>query len=179
MWIRVGRKKMRRNRTPKNCIECNCLITRQALRCKTCSYKHKTRPKGLIYIKHKENPGSFVKGQKPWNYGKVGVQIGWNKGVKGTHFSPRTEFTPDRVIGEKNYQWKGANVGYHALHGWITRNYGKASRCENINSKLGFPCKKISKNYDWAFINKEGYARDRNQYMELCHSCHMKYDKNK
>ena len=37
--------------------------------------------------------------------------------------------------------------------------------------------KGISKNFDWAFIHKKGHARDREQYMELCHSCHLIYDR--
>ena len=31
----------------------------------------KNRPKGLKYVKHKENSGQFKKGQTPWNKGKV------------------------------------------------------------------------------------------------------------
>jgi len=37
---------------------------------KGCGYKYRTRPKGLNYKKHKENPTSFKKGNISWNEGK-------------------------------------------------------------------------------------------------------------
>jgi hypothetical protein len=61
----------------------------------------------------------------------------------------------------------------------LVRNFGKAKKCENSDARLGFKCKKISKSFNWAFINKRGFARDREQYIQLCHSCHLIYDRNK
>lgn len=140
--------------------------------------------------------------------------IPWNKGLKGIHLSPSTEFKKGQHIsrktefkkghkpanpikkgerrgiqfefkkgqttGRKNINWRGSKVGYGASHSWMVRKYGRASKCENkVKNILGFPCKKKSKNFDWAFIDQKGFRRDRESYMELCHSCHLKYDKNR
>lgn len=40
--------------------------------------------------------GQFVKGMVPWN-----------KGIKGIHLSPETEFKKGQFAGEKNASWKG------------------------------------------------------------------------
>ena len=42
------------------------------------------------------NSGSFKKGNVPWN-----------KGKKGIHLSPETEFKPGHNIGKKSNKWKG------------------------------------------------------------------------
>ena len=42
------------------------------------------------------NSGSFKKGNEPWN-----------KGKKGIHLSPETEFKEGQRAGEKNNTWKG------------------------------------------------------------------------
>lgn len=143
----------------------------------------------------------FKKQHKPWNKELKGIHLSpkteFKKGIryspatefkkgnkplnpirKNEHRGIKTEFISERVKGDKNIKWKADNVGYGASHGWMLRNFGKASKCENKKGKLGFKCKKISKNYDWAFLNKKGYTRDRGQYMELCHSCHLTYDRN-
>ena len=51
-----------------NCLDCGEPITRQALRCKPCGYKYRTRPIGLKY-KTTDNPAWFSKGNRPWNFG--------------------------------------------------------------------------------------------------------------
>lgn len=39
-----------------------------------------------------ENTGHFKKGTIPWNRGRNDLPAAWNKGLKGIHFSPSTEF---------------------------------------------------------------------------------------
>lgn len=157
------------------------LLHRKKYCCKVCFYKYHGRRSGLKYKLVKENPTSFKKGQKPWNDGLAGKGIckptsGSIK--KGERRSIKTEFTRENTVGSKNAKWKGQDVCYSASHAWIIRKYGKASRCENRdNCILGFPCKGISQTFDWAFINKKGFKRDRKSYMELCHSCHIIYDR--
>ena len=138
--------------------------------------------------------------------------IPWNKGLKGIHLSPatefkkgiryspktefkkghkpknpikkgerrgiETEFTREKTLKENNFKLKGEKVGYYGSHSWIQRNYGRARKCENKENELfKFLCSEKSKRFDWAFINKKGYERDKKLYIQLCHSCHLKYDR--
>ncbi|MEK6885171.1 MAG: hypothetical protein AABY22_36405 [Nanoarchaeota archaeon] len=64
---------------------------------------------------------------------------------------------------EKNGQWKGNKVGYHALHEWIKKRLPKPNLC--VNCKLKIP-------YDLANISGE-YKRELTDWEWLCRSCHM------
>jgi len=91
---------------------------------KKCHYANMTRPSGLIYQKHKENPTSFKKGNITWNSGLGGTGIckptsGSMK--KGEHRGIATEFKVGQTSGELNNKWKGDEVGYHSLHTWLFR----------------------------------------------------------
>jgi len=70
---------------------------------------------------------------------------------------------------EKNNKWKGDEVGYHALHDWVRRNYGTPTKCENTH------CIKKSTKYQWSNISGK-YKRDREDWQQLCVSCHKLYD---
>lgn len=59
---------------------------------------------------------------------------------------------------------------YNRIHYWLKNNYGKASKCENIE------CSGISKIYDWALKINCVYEKDRDSFIMLCRSCHLKYD---
>lgn len=75
--------------------------------------------------------------------------------------------------GEKAYQWKGEDVGYYALHTWITKQLGKPHYCEYCG-RTDLP----HRSYHWA--NKsDQYKRDIEDWIRLCVSCHKKYDKEK
>src|SRR3990167_6127203 len=106
----------------------------------------------------------FKKGQTPWQKGTKGKvkpnkssfkkgNAPWNKGIK------RIGFIPD------NY--KGEEASYVSKHQWLYRHKGKARICEK--------CGVQDKRYTWANISGE-YKRDFNDYMQLCYSCHKKYD---
>jgi phage gpG-like protein len=69
--------------------------------------------------------------------------------------------------GEKNYNWKGDNVSYKGLHKWVGKELGKAIKC--------IWCSSVKK-VEWANISGK-YKRDLTDWFQLCHSCHMKYDK--
>jgi uncharacterized protein YlaI len=78
------------------------------------------------------------------------------------HISPKTEFKK----GQTPHNWKGDNVGYFALHGWLTRNFGKPSVCSFCGSVR---C------VQWA--NKTGkYLRNPQDWLQLCRKCHHKFD---
>ena len=101
--------------------------------------------------------GGFKKGNIPWNKGRKGIQP-WHN-ISGL-----------LNIGEKNYLWKGENVGYRVLHLWVNRHLGKPTQCEHCK-KDGLTGRKIH----WA--NKSGkYLRDLSDWLRLCVKCHKIYD---
>lgn len=87
--------------------------------------------------------------------------------IKGKHLSPaiRQKISASR-IGEKNPIWRGDQVGYSALHGWVKRWRPRPDKCSS--------CKTIGK-VDLANISQE-YRRDLNDWEWLCRKCHMTKD---
>lgn len=84
------------------------------------------------------------------------------------------------VKGEKHWAWQKEDPSYRAVHSWIRNHYGLASKCENTECK--YPRKDArgnlmlkAKSYQWANISRE-YHRDRADFIELCASCHKKFD---
>lgn len=73
---------------------------------------------------------------------------------------------------ENNLNWKGDNVGYHALHNWVSRNLGTPNICEHCG-KSGLKGRYI----DWANKSQK-YLRDLSDWIRLCKSCHKIYDLN-
>jgi hypothetical protein len=59
---------------------------------------------------------------------------------------------------------------YQAIHKWLKRNFGKADRCENPF------CLHRSKDFDWALLKGKEYEFIRENFMQLCRQCHIKYD---
>lgn len=83
--------------------------------------------------------------------------------IKGSkNKMPRNKFP----LGEAHPNWKGDEVGYFALHSWIRREFGKPTICELCSS---------SENVQWASKNQK-YTRQREDWIQLCASCHKKYD---
>lgn len=76
------------------------------------------------------------------------------------------DVTRSRPTGENHPFWKGDNVGYASLHGWIKRKLPKTSKCQYC---------KIKPAYDLANINQE-YRRDLSDWEWLCRRCHMLKD---
>lgn len=75
--------------------------------------------------------------------------------------------------GEDHYMWKGDSIGYHAVHAWLRKHYGKASKCENQD------CPKTSSRYEWAKLPDKTHRRRRENYKQLCHKCHFDMDMTK
>lgn len=67
---------------------------------------------------------------------------------------------------DKNHNWKGNNVGYTALHGWIRSRMPHKNICEQ--------CKKTC-SPDLANISQK-YIRDLSDWEWLCRKCHMEKD---
>lgn len=77
---------------------------------------------------------------------------------------------PNRVLpkGESNHKWKGGQVGYRALHYWIERQLGKASKCNR--------CPSDSNRFHWHNLSGD-YRRDISDWESLCAKCHKKEHK--
>lgn len=71
--------------------------------------------------------------------------------------------------GSKNHNWKGDKVSYAGIHMWLAINYIKTGACEECL---------VIRRTTWANISDE-YKRDRDDWRELCYSCHKKYDMGK
>lgn len=76
------------------------------------------------------------------------------------------------VKGENNPNWKGDKVGKIGIHIWLRNNFKKRRICELCGFKSNDPLR-----IDWALIRGKEYERKRENFMELCRSCHTKYDK--
>lgn len=120
--------------------------------------------------------GQFIKGE----YVGFGFKKGhkaWNKGIKGTHFSRKTEFKKGMVPWNKGLpehlqtNWRGNRVGYWGIHSWIEKQLGTPRRCEKCGTTS-------AKKYDWS--NKSGnYKRNISDWQRLCVTCHFYYDRKK
>lgn len=76
---------------------------------------------------------------------------------------------PPLLYGEDNPGWKGDQVKYRSLHSWVERRLGKPQLCSNCQTNK-------SKRFNWANISHE-YKRDLDDWIRLCGSCHIKYDR--
>ena len=65
---------------------------------------------------------------------------------------------------------KTYSTNYGKAHRYLHVNYGKADHCENTN------CPGTSKTYDWALKKGYRYECNRDNFMQLCRSCHKIYD---
>jgi len=58
---------------------------------------------------------------------------------------------------------------YNAVHKWLAYQYGSADKCEQCNTKK-------AKKYEWALLRGKEYEKKRNNFWQLCTSCHVVYD---
>ncbi len=85
------------------------------------------------------------------------------------------------IKGTDHYNWKGDNASYFAIHIWNKTQWGKASKCDN--TECIYPRKNAArswvnapKRFEWALKRGRTYTRNREDYYQLCKSCHAKYD---
>lgn len=108
----------------------------------------------------------------------------------GKHTGPNTESWKAKIrkstklamipfSNELHYLWKGNDASYEAKHNWLYRRKSKADKCQNrIRSFLGFRCSGTCDTFQWANLSRK-YLRDVNDYVQLCCSCHAKFDSKK
>ena len=135
--------------------------------------------KGIMIAWNKGTKQLQSTGEKHWNYGKhrpTEVKEKISKKLTGRKGAPcwcagkkRLDFS-----NEKHPLWKGDDVGYQAIHGWVRRYKGYAKKCECCG-KIG---KKINNKWsvEWANIDHK-YKRNLEDYIALCHKCHSQYDR--
>lgn len=115
-----------------------------------------------------------------------GMKAGITKYRWGHHPNSRNGFKKGRALEEKNPNWKGEQASYTAFHHWLKYHYGKASECEN--KECVYP-RKVQRRgvsmvidkpsmYQWALLKGKQHAHKRENYIQLCVSCHEIYDKN-
>lgn len=117
------------------------------------------------------NGGSFKKRHKIIKGSEKGQFKRNNKinlGKKNALGYRHTKNALKKMSKENNHNWKGDNVGYSGVHNWLSKQFGKATLCEFDKSHK-------AKRFEWAHIRKE-YTRNRKDYIQLCPSCHRKYD---
>lgn len=61
---------------------------------------------------------------------------------------------------------------YNTIHKWLFYKFGSANKCENST------CSKKSTHYEWSLLKNKRHAKKRENYHQLCRSCHWKYDDN-
>lgn len=101
---------------------------------------------------------------------------GWRGGIepctqcgKIRKFHSESPLCRDCFKEENHFNWKGEEAGYVSLHTWVRSRLGTPSVC--------FICGTRDANrYEWANISGE-YHRDLEDWMRLCKSCHVRYDK--
>ncbi|MBU1092552.1 hypothetical protein KJ836_02705 [Patescibacteria group bacterium] len=135
-----------------------------ALHCKTC---------GCFISKDKQHVCSV-----PWLKGKT---VNRSKYPNMGHLTKQSQQVKDKCAltwfgkkrpefsGENHPQWKGDDAGYAAIHNWVRRNFDGEDLCEFCGSEK-------SKVYDWANISGK-YKRNKSDWLRLCRSCHIKFDK--
>ncbi len=65
--------------------------------------------------------------------------------------------------------WVGSQKDYREIHYWLARKFGKASHCEFCGTEKG--------RIEWAKLKHKKYERKRNNFWQLCRTCHIRYDR--
>lgn len=90
---------------------------------------------------------------------------------KGVSAGNKNYFFGRVFKGESNWNWKGDDVGYRAMHRWVEKWKGKPDTCEKCGQS-GLNGHKIH----WANISHT-YCRVLDDWIRLCVKCHKTYDK--
>lgn len=118
------------------------------------------------------------KGRQPWNKGLDRSLDGriaqpWLGKKRDPETIKKLQEGRKKVKGEKHPGFQKDNPSYRAVHGWLAKYWTKTGVCEHCNNE-----KNKSGKTQWA--NIENYDRfDREDWYELCSSCHKVFDLNK
>jgi hypothetical protein len=70
--------------------------------------------------------------------------------------------------GAVHPNWKGDKATFRSIHSTLNNRYPKTGRCEQCG---------VEGPTDYAFLrHPEPHTRNRDDYRELCRSCHQKFD---
>lgn len=137
---------------------------------------------------------------KPCGYNNRVIPV-WNKGLKGIHLSPATEFkkgnhysrTTEFKVGTKPWNtgtkglvkpnsgsFSSINTKNEKNTKWKGKNVGYFSLHMWLTRNYGKPkiceyCNSTDK-VQWASKTYK-YIRDRNDWLHLCYQCHRQYDR--
>ena len=70
----------------------------------------------------------------------------------------------------EHFRWKGDKATYNSIHRYVQKNWDKKGVCSH--------CGKKGKT-DWANIDHKYNRENKNDWIELCRKCHIKFDKEK
>jgi hypothetical protein len=65
--------------------------------------------------------------------------------------------------------WESNQTDYFNVHHWLRGKFGKATQCQFCGSKLRI---------EWSKLRHKKYERKKENFWQLCRSCHQKYDHN-
>jgi hypothetical protein len=94
---------------------------------------------------------------------------GWAKGEHIRFVSGHNSNMPERQMAIAAVNWKGDEASYEAIHMWLSGHFPKSGTCEE--------CGEVTGKTQHAFRrHPEPYTRNRDDYRELCPSCHKLFD---
>lgn len=109
----------------KICFECGKTKSKKGKYCKSCGYRHRTRPTGLKYKTKKLNPTSFKKGCVPWNKGLRTPELK-GKSYDALHDWVRRIYGSPRICWQcgdeykERYEWANVSGKYKKdLKDWM------------------------------------------------------------
>jgi hypothetical protein len=71
--------------------------------------------------------------------------------------------------GEEHHRWKGEKAGYGAIHMWALTHFVRPPACEHCGRTDALK-------YEWAQKAENPLSRQREDWLNLCVPCHIKYD---
>lgn len=165
---------VRKNET-KNCLVCNSVMDRQNIKFCSVSCRASLQIGKSFSDEHKKKLSDVKRGKRPAHMHNPSVLKKISIALTGRKIQS--------IQNERHYLWKGKKASYTAFHAWLKRRYGKASMCEYTHCKYPRVNKngkilKEAKNFNWALRHSESHGHDRGAYIQLCRSCHSKYDMN-